>query len=549
MWQIIVELAVIGALYGYHRWLEPHPKTSPSAANTPRVDEGAPFPIIYGTCLVKAPILAWWGNQRSLPVFSGGALQGFAYFIDMQYLVGIPFQGGTASLNAVFANGFPMSAQPASTYLLNGVITTLHNLQTVDNSIPRYGDPNAVGRSNFFCDNFVARDIPFILSETSRHVGYEESGGINAVYRIGLVEFWSGAATQTISDGIDDMDVEAQTDTQGAMEGRPMNRLYFYQNSDDDLVFYTFLGEGILPSRSPSYRGVAVACMYRWCNGMGTSIPPYAFEVTSLSTGSSSDLGHSLALDADPAAVILDILTGSWAKVGLPMSKIDLPSFQAASLTLVNEGHGYSRSFEAQQTEAAAMLREVQMQIGGTCYEEPSTGKIVLKLIRFDYNIATVLDVNPDNTAAPADGWYTIQGWSETFNQVLLTYTNRAENFADATIIAQNTANIVSQANRIRSVNVRYPGCCTLELARKLASRDLAVISRPNVKAKVVVNRQFYLTRPGDVVTLTWPKLGVSKMAMRVSRVDLGQLYQGAITLDLVRDVFDTSIGAYPRPS
>jgi hypothetical protein len=66
------------------------------------------------------------------------------------------------------------------------------------------------------------------------------------------------------------------------------------------------------------------------------------------------------------------------------------------------------------------------------------------------------------------------------------------------------------------------------------------------VKATAMVNRSFYLTRPGDVLSFTWPQLGISKMAMRVARVDLGQLHAGEITLDLIRDIFDVSVGAFP---
>jgi hypothetical protein len=38
-------------------------------------------------------------------------------------------------------------------------------------------------------------------------------------------------------------------------------------------------------------------------------------------------------------------------------------------------------------------------------------------------------------------------------------------------------------------------------------------------------------------------------MVMRVVRADLGQLHKGEITLDLIRDIFDVSLGAFPVPS
>jgi len=38
-------------------------------------------------------------------------------------------------------------------------------------------------------------------------------------------------------------------------------------------------------------------------------------------------------------------------------------------------------------------------------------------------------------------------------------------------------------------------------------------------------------------------------MVMRVVRVDRGQLHKGEITLDLIRDLFDVQLGAFPVPS
>jgi hypothetical protein len=73
-------------------------------------------------------------------------------------------------------------------------------------------------------------------------------------------------------------------------------------------------------------------------------------------------------------------------------------------------------------------------------------------------------------------------------------------------------------------------------------------VSRPSVKVTVTVNRTFYAHRPGDVVTFTWPELGIAGMVMRIARADFGQLHAGAITMDLIRDVFDVRIGAFPAP-
>jgi Putative phage tail protein len=184
-------------------------------------------------------------------------------------------------------------------------------------------------------------------------------------------------------------------------------------------------------------------------------------------------------------------------------------------------------------------------------YEEPTTGQLVLKLVRNDYGDPALLpNINPDN-ARPADGdWYQVQGWSETLNQVRLTFTDRQNNYADGLAVAQNAANATSQDSRgLRSTDIRFVGCCTRELAEKLAARELAALSHPLVTATVIVNRSFHTARPGSVYTLTWPEPPIRNMVMRVVRVDLGQLHKGEITLDLIRDIFDVQLGAFPVPS
>jgi hypothetical protein len=158
-------------------------------------------------------------------------------------------------------------------------------------------------------------------------------------------------------------------------------------------------------------------------------------------------------------------------------------------------------------------------------------------------------DINPDN-AEPGNGsWYSIQGWSETINQVRVTFTDRDANYGDGVVVGQNMANVIAQGGKLRSTDIHFPGCCTKTLANRLASRELAVVSRPMVKATVVVNRQFHDKVPGDVVTFTWPKLNIDRMVMRIVSIDLGQLHSNQITLNLMRDVFDVSNGAFPAPT
>src|SRR5688572_18686996 len=88
MWGAIAYGSFLAGSYVYHRWFAPKPP-KPKPANEisiPRVDEGSSFPLIYGRCRVRSPILAWAGTPSAT---GSGPWQ---YFMDFFMVLGIPFE-------------------------------------------------------------------------------------------------------------------------------------------------------------------------------------------------------------------------------------------------------------------------------------------------------------------------------------------------------------------------------------------------------------------------------------------------------------------------
>jgi hypothetical protein len=492
MWTLIVAAAILAGTYVYHRWIEDHPgPPRPADISVPRVDEGAPIPLVYGRCRVRSPVLAWSGNLHQPPAAGGD------YNLNMLFVVGIPFYGGLTTLGSTVVGPIGFNG-------VGGMYT---------------GDLLGYGFSGL------------IEAHTVDHATYVNNDGGGGSGAGVVAAFYPGSPYQ---------DVGELLNPSGGITAR------------DNMI-----DGGVSPSLIPGYRN-QIIFFGEFNIGPNPSPPAFGFEVTSLSTGTTAFMGQSLLYDADPAAVLYDLITSPWGKLGLPVDIIDMPSFRASSLTLCNEGHGYSRSFEG-TFDASEAIRDILQQTDGTLYQEPTTGKLVYKLVRNDYVVTNLEDINPGNVIAEngkAEISYAIQGWNETFNQVRLTFTDRqffdgnptqAGIYTDGLALAQNGANAFSQG-RLRSIDVRYMGCCSRALAQKLASRELAVVSRPMVKATITVNRTFNAHRPGDVVTWTWPELAIDHMIMRIARVNFGQLHDGAITLDLIRDAFDASLGAFPIP-
>lgn len=531
-YEIAVGAYILGN-YVYHRWIEDHPKPIPGEVISPSVTVGDAVPLVYGRCRVRAPVLEWSGSQRQFLVATSNsnAPRAFAYFLDMLYIVGIPFNGGVGTLKRVFAGDFALSLNLGSTW----PFTTVDSNGGIQ-QIPVYGPTTSTDRENYWVDNQPARVF---------------HNDLEIMVNYGFIEFFKGTPLQVISN--QDQTVNPRTDTEAVLRADAMNHIYEYLNDDlSDTVHYTpDLDLNIASNLIPSYRNQMTCCMYHWCNGDSTQLNSYSFETETTSSGSPSDFGvpDLPTGDANPAEVLHDLLTSPWGKLGLPTSKLDSASFAAAALTLYNEGHGYSRSIEKAE-DAPAIIAAILKQIDAVMYEEPTTGMLVLKLIRSDYGDPSLLtDINPDNAVPARSGWYSVQGWSEILNEVRLTFTDRANNYGEGLAVGQNAAAIIVQGGRVRSVDIQYEGCCTRDQAQRLTSRELVVVSQPQTKISVRVGREFYLSRPGDVFTFTWPKLGIDRMVVRVARIDLGTLHDGTIELGLIREVFGVDQGAFAPAS
>lgn len=523
MYLELAELALLLGSYVYHRWIEPHPPApQPWGVTVPQTAQGSVLPLLYGTCRVRAPVMAWLGNDLKPgdAVIIGnnpsGSYTAQSYSVDVLLVLGIPFTNGSADLSAIYAGD---------------ALVVIHTTP-LSNTIAFTGGP-----------------IPPPSFSTSFSHDAQELTLTGVVY--------SGRNDQNVLDN----EPSGHTNTVAF----PFNdrNLFF-----SDRVYYNFIngipsnpslsvGTSILAAMT--FSGQTMALVPRYRNqvvmfvhlglGLTSSIPGIGAEIKSTSIGTSSDLGvagWNTSVEADPIAVLLDVLTGGFGKLNLQRSAIDMPSFVAASTTLAAEGNGVSMAVE-QTTDAAQFIAGLMRQIDGVYYQEPTTGKIAVKLIRAGDPV--VADINPGNIVKPmASGWYSVQGWAETPNQVLLSYSDRANNYNNTILPAQSPAGIAINGGRLRSVSVQMPWCCNATLAQKLCSRELAAVARPLVKATVKVDRSLYQLRLGDVVTLTWPELGVNRMRMRIARLNRGKPGASTITLDLLRDQFDVSTGAFPPP-
>lgn len=317
----------------------------------------------------------------------------------------------------------------------------------------------------------------------------------------------------------------------------------FYQGSFTQPIDGYLSSKVSDPTILPAYRGLTYLLFEHFMIGESTSVSKVSIEAETipalLGFGALGEDG-----DANPIELIYDILNNDWGRLGLAITDIDEDSFLEAATTMVEENHGIAMELQNSNT-ASDVIEEVLKQIDGILYEEPTTREITIKLIRNDYDVNTLPLFDESNILQVQE--YGCGLWEETFNEVRVVYEDRASEYAKKTAIAQDNSNISFQGKK-RSTTFNYLGISNADLASRIASRELAVLSIPLAKMKIKTNRDGALLRPGSVIKVSWAEYNIAQMVMRVQKFDLGKLDDGQVTLELVEDQFGTEYELFGAP-
>lgn len=269
--------------------------------------------------------------------------------------------------------------------------------------------------------------------------------------------------------------------------------------------------------------------------GTTTSMKAWYFELSRYSNSLGLAGGmERIGDDMNPVEILYDIMTNKFARRGLSGAYIDLPSWQAAAITLYDEGNGASMKIEQSNT-AQDVVTELLRQIDGIMYQNPATGKIVLKLIREDYDEALIPEFTEDEIEDVTNFSKTL--WEDTVNQVRVTFISREQDYTDRPVIEQDMANINFQQS-VRSTEIKFPAVYDKALAQVIARRELSAVSVPMFKCDIRGNRKTTRLLPGDPFKITWPDLGLDGAILRVQKYNMGTLKDGRISLTAVQDRF-----------
>lgn len=248
----------------------------------------------------------------------------------------------------------------------------------------------------------------------------------------------------------------------------------------------------------------------------------------------------------NPAHIAYQCLTDDAWGMGYDESILDLDSFTAAADVFYGEGLGLCMAW-SQQDSIESFLATVMDHAGAVLVEDRVTLKHKLIPIRGGYDIEALPHFSDALGNVLSVERLERGGAADAINELTVVYVDSLTG-KQGTVTVQNLAGIQA-AGRVIAQTRQYPGLPTAELALRVAMRDLDAANGGLARLRLTVNREAYNTLPGRVIKLSWSKLGIVQMPLRVLDVDYGSLTDGRIALQCLQDVFGLPETVYVQPT
>lgn len=203
--------------------------------------------------------------------------------------------------------------------------------------------------------------------------------------------------------------------------------------------------------------------------------------------------------------------------------------FAAAAQTLFDEKLALSMPWDL-QTSVEDFLQVVMDHIGGILSQIPGTKQYALILIRD--NQTPTLSIASGNVLSFDE--YEQKGWAGVTNELTVKYTD-IEDGKSKSVTVHDLAAIERQGGVISETR-DYPALPTLNLAEKIARRDLSIITSSGAKILITTDRVAYTLVVGELFELTYPAYGLDRAVFRAVDIDYGQQDKNEITISAISD-------------
>ena len=237
--------------------------------------------------------------------------------------------------------------------------------------------------------------------------------------------------------------------------------------------------------------------------------------------------------DMNPVHAIREVLTDPIWGASNQEADIDDASFAAAADVCHSERLGVSLLWD-RQSSAEDFVNEVLRHISGVLYVDRASGKYVIKLIRDDYEVESLLVLDDSNTAMLENVYQ--RSTAELINQVTVSYSATPRGLEGAVTLHEYGLQQVQGG--VTAQKIDYPGFSNYYSASKVALRDLKVLSSPLRSCTILAGRAAAVLNIGDAFVLDKPGQGFDEQVMRVSSIKLGDGRRNQVKIEAMEDVF-----------
>lgn len=296
-----------------------------------------------------------------------------------------------------------------------------------------------------------------------------------------------------------------------------------------------------------------------WFSGLVSSMNPYpkewSFRVRRSSSGWHNDdpwypmmarvvMAGGAIHAMNPAHIIYECLTNPLWGRGLPASLIDENSFIYAANMLCDEGFGLCMAWQRKE-EIDQFIQLVLDTISAGLYADPETGRMVLKLIRADFDeedlplftpTSGLLDITEDDSASQ-DG---------AFNEIIGTGRDPITN-EDFQVRVHNLAARQSQG-AFNTLDKDFSAIPTKDLMARVLQRELRVHSSGLKKFTVILDRAGWRIRPGMPFKIADTRRGIAGMVLRAGEITDQSFRDGKVTIKAMQDVYAMPSTSFVTP-
>ena len=244
----------------------------------------------------------------------------------------------------------------------------------------------------------------------------------------------------------------------------------------------------------------------------------------------------------NPAHILWECLTNHHWGRGLDYSRIDQATFQAAADRLYDEGFGLCIRWNRRDS-IRTFVRNILDHISGVMYNDRGSGLVCLKLIRADYDPLSLPLFDADSGLLSVDE-VPISALGPVVNECKVTYVDPITDKEKA-VTVQNLGAMQATGGVFNSIERKFIGLPTPDLALRVAQRELRVAAVGLRRFKVRLDRRAWKLVPGGVFRIKDLSRNIDDVVLRIGRIESGTLTNGVITITAVNDVFSFPLTSY----